>query len=218
MITFWVNYCEKVILTLFKFSSLTELIDWLDKLFHHEVKEFSLDGSSTLFHVSLETIGCPGYSAISWVNRKSILKTLRWVSWFLFTFHVKKILPAQFIDSFFGGDDVWCLRSLSQGFHLFHTFVNLLQMTVGSLLVSITGSISSSLGIGWPNHEKETDNCEDDVLPHDYKEWWLRVMIFPVDQSQVMAMVMEVMARDCEENQENKEQIQDESRGSHNRN
>lgn len=43
-------------------------------------------------------------------------------------------------------------------------------------------------------------------------------MIFPVDQSQVMAMVMEMMARDCEENQENKEQIQDESRGSHNRN
>ena len=44
-------------------------------------------------------------------------------------------------------------------------------------------------------------------------------MIFPVDESQVMTMIMEVMARNCEEeNQENKEQIQDESRGSHNRN
>jgi hypothetical protein len=62
--------CEEL-LTFFEVSSFAELIDRLDKLFQHEVKEFSLDGSSTLLHVSLETVGCSGHGATLSIENNS---------------------------------------------------------------------------------------------------------------------------------------------------
>lgn len=74
-------------------------------------------------------------------------------------------LRAQLVDASVSGDDVRCLRSFSESFHLFHALVQFFEVAIGSLLPATTVAVPS-LGIR-EGEEDEAEERENKQLPHD---------------------------------------------------
>ena len=79
------------ILTFFVLSSLTELIDRFDKLFNHEIKEFSLDWGPALLHVGLHAVSCSSHGTVTNAFQEELERDLQVIFWHFLSFHWKMI-------------------------------------------------------------------------------------------------------------------------------